>query len=79
MSFVVWCQAGDADGFRYETGIEPPDEIVIWRVPGGAVLAPAFRFVRVLDDSWEGSTVYVRQPDVEQFDHERIYYPKAAV
>jgi hypothetical protein len=72
--FTVWCQGGDADDFRYDTLVEPPDEIDILPNP--------FRsgdFFRVLGPKWKNATTYVRVPDVEQFPDERIYYPKVWV
>lgn len=71
--FTVWCQGGDADDFRYETLVEPPDEIQI--------LANPFHsgdFFRVLGP-WPNAVTYVRVPEVEQLADERIYYPKARV
>lgn len=66
--FVVWCQGGPADGFTYQTLIEPPDEIEVAPTP------MPHGFVRVMD--WgDAAYRYVRQRDVEQFDWERIYYP----
>lgn len=68
IGYVVWCQGGPADDFHYETLIEPPRVIELASAP-----AP-FDWVRVLD--WGDAAVrYVRVPEVEQFGHERIYYP----
>lgn len=67
---TVWCQGGPADDFRYETMIEPEPEIEIMPDPFNVG-----RFLRVVGD-WPQATTYVRQPAVEQFGHERIYYPK---
>lgn len=72
MSFLIWCQGGPANNWRYETSIEP--DAVIYVAPG----VGAFDFIRVLE-GWEGATTYVRQPHVEQFGFERIYYPKELV
>lgn len=66
--YVVWCQGGPADDFRYYTLIEPPNEIEVAPVP-----MPS-GFVRVV--GWgDAAYRYVRQPNVEQFDFERIFYP----
>lgn len=70
----IQCQGGLADGFEYETVIEPPDTIVLmhteWRDG---------QWVRVLPETPRAEGVliveYVRVPGVEQFGYERIYYP----
>jgi hypothetical protein len=68
----VWCQGGQADGARYQTLVEPPEEIAMWFDPIGE-----HGWLRILVSSrWPDSFVYVRQRDAEQFDHERIYYPQ---
>lgn len=67
----VWCQGGPADDFRYETLIEPPAKIHVMPDP-----FHDGRFIRVVGP-WPDATAYERVPDVEQFDHERIYYPRA--
>ena len=69
---TVWLQGGPANDWRYETLIEPPDEIVMFRDP-----FHDGRWIRVIGP-WEGATTYRRVPAVEQFDHERIYYPADA-
>jgi hypothetical protein len=69
MWLEVWCQGGPADGWRYETMVEPPDRILM--------LADPFhtgKFIRVVGD-WPTATPYERVRAVEQFDHELIYYP----
>ena len=66
---TVWLQGGPANDFRYETLVEPPDEIV--------VMADPFNddnFIRVVGP-WDGATTYRRVRQVEQFDRERIFYP----
>lgn len=67
--YQVWCQGGPADGFRYETGIEPPQEI--------RVMADPYRegWIRVLGD-WPQAIPYLRVQAVEQIDGECIYYPR---
>lgn len=74
--FIVWCQGGPADDFRY-VSLEEPESVM--------VLAPnpnqAGGWVRVLavagdDAEVDGSVRYVRVAGAEQFDHERIYYPE---
>jgi hypothetical protein len=77
--FVVWCQGGPADDFRYETLIEPDNEITLIPVPGRGG-----DFMRVLnllpgDEPWPGAITYERVRLVEQIDGECIYYPKDAL
>ncbi len=66
----VWLQGGPANDWRYATLIEPPQTIYVVRDPFFDT-----RWVRVPASWGEGSFAYVRVPTVEQFDHERIYYP----
>jgi hypothetical protein len=68
----VWLQGGEADDYRYPTFVELPDEIAMIRDE-----RDASNWLRVLVESkWPGAVEYVRQRDVEQFDHERIYYAR---
>lgn len=72
--FCVWCQGGPANDWRYETSIEPPDEIVLYPLPGDGHSG----WTRVFaDDDWPGAVRYMRIRTVEQLDGECIYYPKA--
>lgn len=73
--YSVWCQGGPADGWRYETLIEPDDEITLVPVPNRDG-----EFIRVLkllpgEEPWPDAVGYKRVREVEQFDGERIYYP----
>lgn len=75
----MWCQGGSANGWRYETLIEPDDVITVMPIPGRKG-----QFMRVLnllpgEEPWpESSAVtYVRVRSVEQIDGECIYYPRA--
>lgn len=74
--FVVWCQGGPASGFRYETCIEPDDEIALISVPIGDKVHWMRQIIEV--PQWPKSTVYVRVRSVEQIDGECIYYPKGS-
>jgi hypothetical protein len=65
----VWCQGGPASDWDYFTLIEPPKRIKIIRDPFHEE-----RWIRVVGD-WPEAVEYERVPLVEQFDHERIYYP----
>jgi hypothetical protein len=67
----VWLQGGPVEDWHYLSLVEPPETIYVThtREPHG--------WVRVLED-WEGAHAYRREPSVEQFDHERIYYPAEA-
>ena len=66
---TVWCQGGPANDLRYETPIEPDPVIKVMPDP-----LHEGRFIRVPDD-WPEATTYVRVPDAEQSDHQRIYSP----
>lgn len=70
--YSVWCQGGPANNWRYETLVEPPATIYVLPVPGPS------KFIRILEPC-EGSTTYVRYPQWEQFDFERIYYSEAPI
>lgn len=67
---TIWLQGGPADNWRYETLIEPPNSIEVMPDP----FHPG-SWLRVVFGSWPEATTYERVPSVEQFDHERIYYP----
>lgn len=70
----MWCQGGPANDWRYETPIEPPDEIILYPLPGGG----HNEWTRVFaDDHWPGTVTYGRVRAVEQIDGECIYYLKA--
>lgn len=74
--FCVWCQGGPADGWRYETLIEPEDVITLVPVPGRAG-----EFIRVLnllpgDEPWPDAVAYERVRAVDLLDGECIYYQK---
>lgn len=65
----VWLQGGPVEDWTYYTLIEPPDVVKIIPDP--------FRegWLRVVGD-WPGATLYERVRGVEQFDNERIFYPR---
>lgn len=78
-AYCVWCQGGPANDWRYETLIEPDDEITLIPVP-----TREGEFIRVLnilpgDERWPDSVIYKRMRSIEQVDGECIYYPKEAV
>jgi hypothetical protein len=77
-SFCVWCQGGEANGFRYWTCLEPGDEIALYRIPGESEDADVCkRWCRILlSDNWPGVVYYVRVAAVEQIADEYIYYQK---
>ncbi len=64
---TIWCQAGPFDGYRAMTTDEPPDVFWLQADSAGRVARWASEV--------QGATRYERQRSVEQFDHERIYYP----
>lgn len=65
----MWCQGGSADGWRYETLIEPPETIWMLRDP-----FHGDQWIRVVGD-WPQAIAYERVRSVEQIDGELIYYP----
>jgi hypothetical protein len=71
VGLIVWLQGGPANDWRYETLIEPPDVIKVIPDPFHEGV-----WIRVVGP-WPDAVHYQRQPAVEQFDHERIYYPVA--
>lgn len=78
MLYCVWCQGGPVGDWRYETLIEPPDEIALYPLPGGGHNG----WTRVFaDDDWPDAVTYVRVRSVEQIETadytECIYYPQA--
>jgi hypothetical protein len=73
--YLVWCQGGPADGWRYETLIEPDDEITLIPVPRRAGEWTRLPKPMPGDEPWPGVVTYVRARGVEQIDGECIYYP----
>jgi len=65
----VWLQGGDADGWEYLTLIEPDPVIEVMPDPFKTDV-----WIRVVGD-WPQAVRYQREPSVEQFAKERIYYP----
>jgi hypothetical protein len=70
MVYEIWLQGGEASDFRVSWigGMEPPEALWVLRAPDDAY------WIVVLDE-WPGAHAYAREARVEQFDHERIYYP----
>lgn len=73
---LVRIMGGEVNGFEYETLIEPEHELVFMKTPWrdfGWVRIPRDAIVPDADVEYRH---YRREPSVEQFDHERIYYPE---
>ena len=67
--FEIWIQGGPFDDTRWVVGEEPPAVLRLMPDPFNAG-----RIIRV-SGPWPDAVEYKRVPSVEQFTHERIYYP----
>lgn len=75
MTVEVWLQGGPADDCRWNV-VGNLD-----RIMGDSIFViehpAAPNQWLIVEKGWPHAIEYVRQPSVEQFTHERIYYPAA--